>query len=112
MPHIQINATCDIDRFQERRLIQQLGEAISIFPGMKPEYLMIRLEGNCRLFFGGTGECAFVEIDRFGTIPEDASRAMTARISQIVEETLGISQDRMYLKYTENPYWGCHGHNL
>ena len=53
-----------------------------------------------------------MEIDRFGTIPEEASRAMTARISQIVEETLGISQDRMYLKYTENPYWGCHGHNL
>ena len=48
MPHIHINATCDIDRSQERKLIQQLGEAISLFPGMKPDYLMIRLEGNCR----------------------------------------------------------------
>ena len=112
MPHIHINATCDIDRSQERKLIQQLGEAISLFPGMKPEYLMIRLEGNCRLFFGGAVECAFVEIDRFGAISEEASRAMTAHVSQIVEETLGISQERTYLKYTENPYWGCHGHNL
>lgn len=112
MPHIQINATCAITPVQERTLVDQLGAAISLLPGMKADYLMVRLEDNCRLFFGGSSDCVFVEIDRFGTIPEEASRAMTARISQIIEETLGISRDRTYLKYTENPYWGCHGHNL
>ena len=112
MPHIQVNATCPIDKAQEKALVDQLGDAISLLPGMKKDYLMIRLEDQCRLFFGGTGDCAFVEIDRFGTIPEDASQALTARISDIVEQVLGISRDRTYLKYTENPYWGCHGHNL
>lgn len=112
MPHIQVNATCSISQTQERTLLEQLGDAISLIPGMKADYLMIRLEENCRLFFGGTGECALIEIDRFGRIPEDASQALTARISEIVEQALGISKDRMYLKYTESPCWGCHGHNL
>lgn len=112
MPHIQVNATCAISKAQEKTLVDRLGDAISLIPGMKGDYLMIRLEENCRLFFGGTGECAFVEVDRFGRIPEEASQALTARISGIVEQTLGISKDRMYIKYTENPYWGCHGHNL
>ena len=112
MPHIQVNATCPIDREQEQQLIAQIGDAISLLPGMKAEYLMIRLEDDCRLFFGGIGSCAFVEIDRFGPIPEEASRALTERLSEILESVLGISRDRMYLKYTENQYWGCHGHNF
>ena len=112
MPHIQVNATCPIDREQEQQLIAQIGDAISLLPGMKAEYLMIRLEDDCRLFFGGTGSCAFVEIDRFGRIPEEASQALTERLSDILERVLDISRDRMYLKYTENPYWGCHGHNF
>ena len=81
MPHIQVNATCPIDREQEQQLIAQIGDAISLLPGMKAEYLMIRLEDDCRLFFGGTGSCAFVEIDRFGRIPEEASQALTERLS-------------------------------
>ena len=112
MPHIQVNATCPIDREQEQQLIAQIGDAVSLLPGMKAEYLMIRLEDDCRLFFGGTGSCAFVEIDRFGRIPEEASQALTERLSDILERVLDISRDRMYLKYTENPYWGCHGHNF
>ena len=103
MPHIQVNATCPIDREQEQQLIAQIGDAISLLPGMKAEYLMIRLEDDCRLFFGGTGSCAFVE---------EASQALTKRLSDILERVLDISRDRMYLKYTENPYWGCHGHNF
>lgn len=53
MPHIQVNATCPIDREQEQQLITQIGDAISLLPGMKAEYLMIRLEDDCRLFFRG-----------------------------------------------------------
>lgn len=112
MPHIQVNVTCSIDPEQEQTLVQEIGEAISLLPGMKAEYLMIRLESDCHLYFGGTGNCAFLEIDRFGAIPKDASDALTARLSEIVETVLGISRDRTYLKYTENPYWGCHGHNF
>lgn len=112
MPHIHVNATCPISKEQEAVLVKEIGNAVSLLPGMKAEYLMIRLEDNCRLFFGGKGACAFVEIDRFGAIPEDASQALTAQLSEIVEQTLGISKDRTYLKYTENPYWGCHGRNL
>ena len=51
MPHIQVNATCSISQTQERTLLEQLGDAISLIPGMKADYLMIRLEENCRLFF-------------------------------------------------------------
>ena len=112
MPHIQVNVTCPTTPDQEKTLVDQMGQPISLLPGMKAEYLMIRLEDSCHLYFGGTGECAFVEVDRFGSIPEDASKALTARLSEIIESVLGLSKDRTYIKYTENPYWGCHGHNL
>ena len=112
MPHIQVNATCPITEEQEAKLVQQIGDSISLLPGMKAEYLMIRLEPQCHLYFGGTDDCAFIEVDRFGAIPADASQQLTAKLSEIIETVLGISKDRTYVMYTEHPYWGCHGHNF
>lgn len=112
MPHIHVNASGPISAQQEQMLVTEIGEAISLLPGMKPAYLMIHLDENCHLYFGGTGDCAFVEVDRFGKIPEDASRRLTARLSEIIEKILTISRDRIYVKYAESPYWGCHGNNL
>ena len=112
MPHIHVNVTCPVSPQQEQLLVREIGEAISLLPGMKSNYLMIHLDADCRLYFGGTGNCAFLEVDRFGKLPPEACGDLTARLSSIVEDILSISKDRTYVKYVECPYWGCHGANF
>lgn len=112
MPFIRVNVAMPVSREQEQALVRDIGDAISLIPGMKAAYLMIQILDDSRLFFGGTGDCALLEVDRFGSIPAEASQKLTARLSEIVEQILGISRDRTYVKYVECPYWGCHGANF
>ena len=37
---------------------------------------------------------------------------MTADLTAILAEELGIAPDRVYVKYEETPYWGWNGSNF
>ena len=112
MPCIKVSTTAAINADQEKKLVAEIGEAIKIVKPMQPAYLMIKLEPEAHLTFGGTGDCAFVEVDRYGEIPADEADALTERVSKIIADTLGIVNDRTYVRYIWAPFWGCHGHNF
>lgn len=114
MPYIELNTTCVVSPAQEKQIKEALGEAISLLPGMCERYLMLQMRDQCRMYFGGdkAEPCAFVAVNRFGTIPADASAALTGRITEIVEAVLGVSPQRTFIQYTEAPYWGCRGRSL
>ena len=38
--------------------------------------------------------------------------ALTERVSQEVSEVLQIPMPRIYVRYSQAPYWGCGGKNL
>lgn len=114
MPFIEVNVSCGIDAAQEKTMKEELGQAIELLPGMKEAYLMLLFRDNVRLYFRGENEqkLGFVIVKRFGTIPADASNALTGRISEILEKTLGVLPENVYIQYEEAPYWGCRGKNL
>ncbi len=90
----------------------KLGEAIAIFPGKTEQYLMLNFDTDCRMFFAGKDDfkMAMIEVKVFGSI--DTCDEMTGAITKIFAEELGISPDKIYVKYEECYYWGMGGTNF
>lgn len=114
MPFIGAKVTVSVDKQKEETLKQKLGQAISNIPGKSENWLMVGIEDDYTLYFRGNqdGESAFVEVKLFGTATNEVYEKLTAVISDIFEEVLGISKDRVYIKYEETEHWGWNGTNF
>jgi len=76
----------------------------------KPEcYVMTLLEAGIPMTFAGSSEpCAFVEIKSIGSL---VPAAMSAQFCELIEASLGISKDRIYLGFHDvsASEWGWDG---
>ena len=55
---------------------------------------------------------AFIEVRLFGGPDKQAFSKMTAEITKISGEVLGIAPDHMYIKYSATADWGWNGGNF
>jgi len=97
----------------EGALARKLGKAIRLL-GKSEEWLMLRFEDNCRLYF--KGDCrqplAFVEVQLLGSAGKDAYERMTAEITRILGDEMGIAPEGVYVSYGETEHWGWNGANF
>ena len=113
MPYINTKTNVEISKAQEKNIKTKLGKAVGLLS--KPEsYLMVNMEDNCRLYFAGDGDkpAAFVEIRLFGRASERAYDQMTAAVTDIIKDELGVPANRIYVQYEEVPHWGYAGSNF
>jgi hypothetical protein len=75
---------------------------------------MVAVDDGKRMWFKGdnSADTAMVEVELLGDVNASASETMTARVCDILEETLGISPARVYVKYTGYRNWGWNGGNF
>ncbi len=110
-----IEAKVSVSLSEEKRtaLKTEFGKAVSII-GKPENYLMIHLDDNQDLYFGGKklDSGAYVEVKVFGTVDAGASRKMTAQICEILEKQLGIPGNAVYVSYFGTPHWGWNGSNF
>ena len=113
MPYINTKTNIEIPSDKGENIKSRLGKAAAII-GKSEAYLMVNMEDNCRLYFGGDKKepAAFVEIRLFGKSTKDAYAKMTKAVCDIVSEELGISGNRIYVQYEEVPNWGFNGRNF
>ena len=114
MPYIDLKTTAKITKEKEIDLKAAFGEAISLIPGKSERWLMVKLDGECKMFLAGDNQddVAMVEIDIFGSATDAAYDALTARITDIINEEINIPKDRIYVKYEEIDTWGYNGANF
>ena len=114
MPFIDSKVSVKISKEQETQLKTRLGEAISLIPGKSENWLMAGFEDEYHLYFRGKDDepMAFVEVRLFGGPDKGAFQKMTAEITKIFGEVLGISPDHMYIKYSATMDWGWNGSNF
>lgn len=113
MPYIHITSNVSIEESVEELLKTQLGRAIEIIPGKNENWLMINFTGDAHLWFAGSDAPAVLaEIDIYGGARPDAYDDLTSRITEILESTLDVQADRIYVKYAETEYWGWNGRNF
>lgn len=114
MPFIDSKVSVKVTKEQEKELKTRLGQAISIIPGKSESWLMVGIEDEYSLYFRGDDSepMAFVEVRIFGGPNRDAFEKMTAELTKIFGEVLGIAPDHMYIKYSATTDWGWNGSNF
>ncbi|MGN0455332.1 MAG: phenylpyruvate tautomerase MIF-related protein [Acutalibacteraceae bacterium] len=114
MPYINSKISTKITKEQETQLKTQLGQAIAIIPGKSERWLMVGFQDEFPLYFGGDNSApsAFIEVSVLGEEDGNAFSELTARLCEIYNSVLGISPDRIYIKYEGVTYWGWNGGNF
>ena len=114
MPFIDSKVSVKITDEQEKELKTRLGRAISLIPGKSESWLMCGFEDDYHLYFRGEDSepMAFIEVRLFGGPNRDAFEKMTAEVTKIFGEVLGIAPDHMYIKYSATTDWGWNGGNF
>ena len=114
MPFIDSKVSVSISEAQEKELKSRLGQAISLIPGKSESWLMTGFQDNYHLYFKGDNSkpTAFVEVKVFGGENPAAFEKLTAEITKIFGEVLGIAGDRIYVKYEAVSNWGWNGGNF
>lgn len=112
MPLITARVSTEITKEKEIELKSQLAKAIELI-GKSESWLMIEFRDNCHLYFkGDDAPSAMVEVELLGKASDSAYDKLTEKLTEIVENQLGIAKDRIYVKYSEFEHWGYSGFNF
>ena len=113
MPYIKTTTNAGVTAEQEQTIKARLGKAIEIIPGKSERWLMLSINPDVKMYFHGDNDkMAFVEVSIFGRASQQNYQALTAEITKILGEELGIAPDYVYVKYEESSYWGWNGSNF
>lgn len=114
MPYINLKTTKNVSADACEKVKSAFGKAIECFPGKSEAYLMVGIEGGAKLWFRGDAsqDSAIVDVELLGAVNSEASEKMTAEICNILEDELGISPERVYVKYSGYADWGWNKRNF
>lgn len=113
MPFIDSKITMKVSEEKKEAIKAEFGRAVSILS--KPEsFLMVGFEDEYCLYMSGSKleKGAFVAVSMFGNASSAAYEKMTAEICRILEEQLGIPQNKVYVTYSGISDWGWNGSNF
>ena len=114
MPYIRTTVSKTITDEARESLKAKLGQAIALIPGKSEAWLMLAFEDNVNMYFKGDGEkdYAYLEVSLFGSTSDAAYDRLTAALSEIINEELGIDRENVYIKYETTDHWGWNGVNF
>jgi phenylpyruvate tautomerase PptA (4-oxalocrotonate tautomerase family) len=113
MPFINVKTNTPVSQDKMQTIKSSLGQAITAIPGKSESWLMVGIEPDYALWFKGSdAPAAMVEVSVYGGASPSAYSNLTAQVTDILNNSLGISPDRIYVKYFETPNWGWNGSNF
>lgn len=114
MPCIQLSTNQEITREKETNLKRKFGKSIELVPGKTERWLMVSLQGGCRMYFAGDDQkpIAFVKVGLFGKAPQTAYDKLTSALTDIISLELEVEPTRIYIQYEESQFWGWNGGNF
>ncbi len=114
MPYIRTTVSKELTDEKKESIKAKLGQAIALIPGKSESWLMLAFEDNMNMYFRGEGneDYAYLEVSLFGKTSDAAYDRLTAALSEIINEELGINRENIYIKYEEADHWGWNGNNF
>lgn len=108
MPFIDVKTSAELNAGKIEKVKCELGNAISLIPGKSEAWLMVNISDNCNLFFKGNDnkDTAFVDVSIFGETSKQNCEKFTSEICRILEDSVGIPSDRVYVKFEFSNLWG------
>lgn len=107
MPFINAKFSAPVSKDAEQALKSALGDAITLL-GKSERYLMVGIEDNCRLYFGGQNDqpIAFFDVSLLHSADRTSYEKLTRRLCAIAQEIMGVRGDHVYVKFEETENWG------
>jgi phenylpyruvate tautomerase PptA (4-oxalocrotonate tautomerase family) len=114
MPFIDSKVSIKTTPEQRTELKERLGEAITLLPGKSESWLMIDLADDQNMYFKGEDATptAFIGVNIYGDANPGAFNTLTAELTKIYGDVLGIPADHIYVKYSTTHEWGWNGNNF
>lgn len=110
MPYIAINTSKCLSDGQKEALKTALGEKIAVIPGKSESKLMMDIsDGHTMYAAGEKRELAYIDVKCFGTTALANQKAFTEAAFEAVQQATGLTQDSIYLTYSEFEHWGTAG---
>lgn len=111
MPFLKVQTNANIEGPAEKALVEEATAVLSKLLGKPEEYIMILIEPDLKLSFGGSdANCAFVELRSLGLQESDGARLSEA-ICKLMKDHLYLPGDRVYVMMADHPrsLWGYDG---
>ena len=107
MPYINAKFSTPVSPQQELQLKSALGEAITLL-GKPERYLMVEIEDERRLYFGGRSDSpiAFFDVALLHSAPRASYEKLTRRLCEIAKDVMDVDGGNVYVKFEETENWG------
>ncbi|WP_405346081.1 phenylpyruvate tautomerase MIF-related protein [Ruminococcus sp.] len=107
MPFINAKFSDTVTPEKEIEIKSALGEAITLL-GKPERYLMVEIEDNRRLYFGGRNDqpIAYFDVSLLHSAPRQSYEKLTARLCEIAKEYMNVDGSNVYIKFEETENWG------
>ena len=114
MPYIRTTVSNELTDAKREAIKAKFGQAIALIPGKSESWLMLTFEDKMNMYFKGdcSEDYAYLEVSIFGSTSDAAYDRLTAALSEIVNEELGIDRSNIYIKYEQADHWGWNGVNF
>jgi phenylpyruvate tautomerase PptA (4-oxalocrotonate tautomerase family) len=111
MPLLKLETTIALSEEKEKALLASLSKIAAGTIGKPEQYVMVTFSPATVLMSGKPGAAAFVDLRSIGGLDENVNRQLSEKICKILNESLGVPPDRIYLNFTEVPasHWGWNG---
>lgn len=111
MPLLKIQTSQPVDADKKRALAADASKAVADMLGKPERYVMISIEENPAMLFGGSDDpLAYLELKSIG-LPDSKTGEYSAALAALLDRHLGLPADRVYIEFADAPraMWGWNG---
>ncbi|MDR0965923.1 MAG: hypothetical protein LBM75_05400 [Myxococcales bacterium] len=112
MPLLKIETSAPLnDDRQVERVLQESSRIVADLLHKPEQYVMVALSPVAMLMSAAGGPAAFCDLRSIGGIEPDACQALSQALCALLETTLQIAPERIYLNFAEfdAASWGWNG---
>lgn len=106
MPTLQVSTNTSI--VDHRQFAMDASKLVAKMLGKPEMYVMVIINPECKLFFGGNDDpAALLSLHSLG-LPEAQIKTFSERLCGFINQHLGISAERIYINFESPPrtHWG------
>ena len=111
MPLLKIQTNKVVEPATAKTLIADASTTVADLLGKPERYVMVSLEHNPAMLFGGSDEpLAYMELKSIG-LPESQTTEMSRSLCELLNKALDLPADRIYIEFASPPrhFWGFDG---
>ena len=111
MPLIVVNTSLTLEKEQKDAIKSEMGKAITIIPGKTEQVLMVDVSDGRTIYFHGEEpkQAAHVDVHIYGSANFAVKSEFTQAIYKVLNDTVGLKDDEVFVTINEHSVWGAKG---